>query len=357
MTLEYKQDFQRAVKQWELFWKGENIRPNISIIIPKPGRTPKGCPGYLEGRDGNFQPVIDKILTWYDSFDYIGEAIPFFFVEWGPNTFSTFLGADLKFTPENGPNTSWCIPFLNDWDNPDIRFRRNSYWWQLTISFFKELKRQCNGKLLINPPTIVANLDSLAAIRGTDNLLMDLVLCPDNVRQALHAICVAHDEVLEEYSKELCFDMTGSISIEGTYCNGKHSRPQCDISCMISPEMFCEFVKPCLQHEAKSQDAFVYHLDGSSAIKHLETLCSIDKLDMISWVPSAGNDQNKDWYWLHKKIDELGKGQIIHNMSFAQIKQTWRDFKSKKLFFTAEASSKSEAEDFIADLEMLRKNE
>jgi hypothetical protein len=356
MKLEFKPDFEQARQQWAAFWNGENKRPLVYAILPKQGVKPVEQPAYLQARDGNFQPVIDQFLAWADTHEFIGEALPFCFVEWGPDTFSTFLGSELKFTPEVAPYTSWCIPFIKDWDDVEIRFRRESYWWQMTVNFIRELRRQCDSKFLINPPTLVANLDSLAAIRGTQNLLMDMIICPDKVKKALDAICRAHTEVLEEYSKELAFDMYGSISIEGTYCAGKHVRPQCDVSAMISPDMFREFVKPCLEYEINETDASAYHLDGSGAIKHIEALCEIKKLGVISFCPSAGNDEGKDWSGLQKRIDDLGKGQILTANSFEEIKQYWLGFKSRKLIFRISVSSKMEAEDLISKLDVLEKD-
>ncbi|MFH1006423.1 MAG: hypothetical protein V1800_02820 [Candidatus Latescibacterota bacterium] len=355
MNLEFKPDFQRAQQMWEAFWKGENRRPLIHILIPKEGVKEVAFPRYLAGRDGNFQPVIDQALAWADTHEFIGEAIPFFFVEWGPDTFSSFLGADIRFTPEQEPDTGWCVPFVKDWDEVEIRFRRDSYWWQMTVNFFRELRRQCDGKLLIYPPTFVANLDSLAAIRGIENLLVDLVTCPDKVKDALDAVCRAHAEILEECSRELDFDRFGSMGMERTYCKGKQSRPQCDMSCMISPEMFREFVKPALVRETNDTDVAFYHLDGSGGLKHLEALCEIEKLDGISWIPSAGNEAQLDWSWLYRRIDELGKGFNIPIESHEEIENMWRRFKTRKIYIYTSASSKMEAEDLIVRLEKVEK--
>lgn len=355
MNLEFKPDFERAQQMWAAFWKGENKRPLMHILIPRQGVEPVEFPKYLEGRDGNFQPVIDQALAWAATHEFIGEAIPFFFVEWGPDTFSSFLGADMRFTPEQEPVTGWCVPFVKDWDDVEIRFRPDSYWWQMTVSFLRELRRQCDGKLLIYPPTLVANLDSLAAIRGIENLLIDLMTCPDKVKEALDAVCRAHTEVMEEYSKELDYETLGSMGMERTYCKGKQSRPQCDMSCTISPQMFREFVKPCLTREVNDTDAAIYHLDGSGGLKHLEALCEIENLDCISWVASAGNEETMDWSWIYRRIDDLGKGFNMPVKNHEKIEKMWRSFKTRKMYIYTEASSRMEAEDLIARLDKIEK--
>jgi len=353
MILGYKPDFDRAKRQWSLFWKGENRRPLVNIVVSKQGVKPIDAPRYLSGRDGNFRPVIDQWLAYFETHEFIGEAMPYIPVEWGPDTFSSFLGADLKFFPEGNPYTSWCQPFVTDWDEAELRFRRDGYWWQMTLEYFGELKRQFDGKALINPPTILANLDALAAVRGPENILVDILECPEKVKTALEKVNRVHDEVLGEYAKVLEFDKYGSMGVEATYCDGIHSRPQCDISCMLGVDMFGEFVLPSLEHEFGVQDAGVYHLDGSGAIRHLESLCSIGRLDVICWVPSAGNDQEKDWFHLFEKIDGLGKGQVFWGLDYETVKLMWEEFKSRKLFFKGTMGSRAEAEDLIAKLENL----
>ena len=243
MELEFKPDFSEAQKQWKAFWNGKNRRPLVCVTLPKEGMEPVEKPPYTSGADGNFEPVIDQLLAWAASHIFIGEAIPFYYLEFGPDHFSALLGADLKFD-SNSPGTSWCQPFIKDWDDAEIRFRRDSFWWKRTVDFAHALRKRCDGKLLIAAPTLVANLDALAAIRGAKELLLDLIMCPDKVQRALNAVCQAYEEILEALSDELGFDKFGSINRHGMYCAGKIDVLQCDFSCMISPAMFRSLYLP-----------------------------------------------------------------------------------------------------------------
>ncbi len=73
-------------------------------------------------------------------------------------------------------------------------------------------------------------------------------------------------------------------------------------------------------------------------------------------MPGTGNE-DKDWSGLAAKIDRLGKGHLFASAktSQAEIKAAWQKYNSRKLFFCAEAASRMEAEDFIAELEQLEK--
>lgn len=350
MDLEFKPDFSEAQRQWRDFWKGENRYPLVCNTLPKERVEPVAGPPPLAGADGNFEPVIDQILAWAATHDFIGPAIPFYSLDFGPDHFSALLGADLKFDPHS-PGTSWCQPFVRDWDEVEIAFRRDSFWWKRTVDFARALRKRCAGKLLIAAPTLCANLDALAAIRGVTDLLTDLVMCPDKIHRALDAVCQAYAEIMEAFSAELGFDRLGSINRHGLYCEGKIDVLQCDVSCMISPDMFQEFAVPALERQCAILDAVEYHLDGPGAIKHLEAISQIKGIDIIQWVPGAGHSLEEDWTDLYKKIDALGKGQI-RDESSERIRQLWQEYKSRKLVFgNTTVTSKKEAERFLKELE------
>jgi 5-methyltetrahydrofolate--homocysteine methyltransferase len=352
-TLEFKPDFERARWFWTNFWQGKADRPAICIILPRPGTRSQPTPAYLDCFDGDFHRIADQLLAWAETHEFLAESIPYYYLEFGPDTFAAWLGAGLQLAPDR--RTSWSVPCVEDWDETEVRFHPEGYWWQRTVEAAGVLLERCGGKILICPPTLVANLDALSALRGPQRLMIDLAVCPEKVQRALGQVNAAHTQIMAACARAFQFDRYGSMNVEGAYTTGTQSRPQCDASCMISPAMFRELVAPCLESEADDADAFVYHLDGPGAIKHLEALCGIPKLDMIAWVHGAG-DEDKDWSALYDRIDRLGKGQWHYVTGREQIKQAWHKYTSRKLAFTISAESASEVEDFLGELEQIEKD-
>lgn len=348
MELEFKSDFENTRHKWDAFWHGD-LPTMAGAICPKEGVNPVSHPPYLEGRDGNFTPIIDQLLAYADSHEFVGSAIPFFILEWGPDTFSAFTGADLVF----GAGTSWCMPYVEDWNDVEIRFDRGSKWWRITEDLIGAVRERCDGKLLICPPTLVANLDCLAAIRGQERLLFDLMERPDEIKRALKQVCQAHTDALDAYAEMLDFSKYGSINIAGSYISGRQSRPQCDASCLISPGMFREFVMPCLEYETKDADAAQYHLDGPGAIRHLDALGELDNLLMIDYTPDPKEKPN-DWLHVRRKIDDLGKGQVFYVSSIDEAKMIRQNYHSDKMHILVGASTRSEAQDIINEIESLK---
>lgn len=350
MELEFKPDIEDAVIQWEKFWKGENSRPSIAAVIPKPGVTEVDKPAYASGAEADFEPVIDQLLAWAETHEFLADAIPFYYLEFAADHFAALLGADLTFD-QTEPG-GWAVPFVQDLAHADIRFNREGRWWKRTVEFAQALRERCDGKLLIASNTLVANVDALAAVCGPEKVLMAMADNPDAVHSALQQIDHAHEDILEALSDLLDYPRFGSITRHGMYNAGRINVPQCDFSCMISPEMFREFVVPCLTKEMKRLDAVEYHLDGPDAIKHLDALCEIKELDLIQWVPGAGEAQQRDWTGLFDRIDALGKGQLRGGQA-SEVKRLWQKNRSRKLFFGLRAESRAEVEDCLLELESM----
>ena len=184
--------------------------------------------------------------------------------------------------------------------------------------------------------------------------MMDLVICPDKVKAALQSVCRVHTEVMNAFATALNVSVYGSVNGEGAYTTGRQSRPQCDVSCMISSDMFREFVVPCLISEANDADAFVYHLDGPGAARHIDALCDIKDLDVIAWVPGAGQEQ-MDWTQLFDRIDKLGKGQILYASGHKKITDLWVQYRSKQLIFRTCVNSRTEMDDLLNRLANTKK--
>jgi 5-methyltetrahydrofolate--homocysteine methyltransferase len=347
MELEFKPDFDAARADWDRFWRGELDRPLVAAEVPKPDVEPAPKPPYIAGHDGNFTPVIDGLLRWAETHEFVGAAIPFWYLEFAAAHFALLLGADLR--SEDIEGNGWIVPFVDDLADADLRFRPECFWWERTVAFAEELKRRCSGRLLICSPTLVANVDALSAVYSNQKLLYDLVDRPDVVHRALDQIDRAHAEIIDALTDLLDVPTWGSLNRHGMYGRGYTTIPQCDFSAMISADMFREFVQPALRREMARLDGVEYHLDGPGALQHLAALCEIDELDVVQWVPGSGSGEEQDWTDLYLRIDELGKGQILGGDA-ASLRR-WRErLRTKKLYWRLSAKSREEAEVVIAGL-------
>ena len=333
MKLEHKPDFQEVRTSWAAFWRGESSRPLFQAIEPKPGCTPVQKPRPYDCAFGDLDPIIDQALAWAATHDFLADSIPSFMITFAPDHFAALLGAEIKHS-EDG-KTNWVETSLTSLDDVEISFQRDGYWWKRTVECIERFRARCDGKLIITGTHLQGGLDCLAALYGTQNTLMDMAVEPDLVLRALEQIDQAMLEVRAALADVLDVATWGSLNRFGMYSDGIIDVPQCDISCMISEEMFDTFALPSLIKEIESTAASIYHLDGPDALQHTESLCSIEKLDMIQWMPGEGY-YDDDWRELNAKIDALGKGQIFqgyYKLTANDIQRIWQNFQSRKLFF------------------------
>ena len=354
MDTAFKQDFVATRDQWARFWRDELDHPLVAIVVPKEGVEPVDPPPYMAGADGNYDAPINQALHWAETHEFLGAAIPSCRVTFGPDHFAALLGAELEFNADSD-GTSWCVPFVEDWDDVEIRFQLDGKWWQRTAEFIRAMRHRTGDSILPCGTTLSANLDALAAIRGPERLLLDMAVAPDKVHRALDQVTQAYEDAMDALAEELGVAELGQINRHGMYApDGRINVPQCDFSSMISPAMFREFAVPQLTREVSSLAAAEYHLDGPDAIRHLEAICGIDGIHIIQWVPGAGEAAEQDWTDLYARIDRLGKGQI-RGGDMETLRRLWGEYASRKLFWRMSAESKGHAEDLLAQVETLRK--
>lgn len=333
MKLEFKPDFENTREQWAAFWRGESPRPLLQAIRPRIGVKPITKPRPYDCAFGALDPLIDQTLGWAATHEFLADTIPSFMVTFAPDHFAALLGAEIETSEAS--KTNWVEPCLTSLDNVEIKFQREGRWWNRTLECIAKFRERCDGKLIICGTHFQGGLDCLVALYGTQNLLMDMVTAPENVHRALVQVDKALAEARTAMAEALDVPTWGSMNRFGMYSEGIIDVPQCDVSCMISPEMFNEFELPYLTREIEGTQASIYHLDGPDALQHTESLCAIDRLDMIQWMPGEGY-YDKDWSALNAKIDSLGKGQIFqpyYNLAAKDIKRIWETYRSRKLFF------------------------
>jgi 5-methyltetrahydrofolate--homocysteine methyltransferase len=350
VELEFKPDFELARRRWGQFWRGESTGPLLWAVRPRPGVEPIPRPGCYVCAFGDIEPVIEQAIGWAATHEFLDGAIPGYQVTFAPDHFAALLGADLRNT-EGSSATNWIQPFVRDWDDVEIRFQPEGKWWQRTAEVISRFRRRCDGRLIVYGTHLQGGLDCLVALRGAEGVLCDLLDVPEKVLDALKRVDRAIDDVRAALAEALDVATYGSLNRFGMYSRGLIDVPQCDASCMISPELFERFELPSLTHELAGLDASIYHLDGPGAIRHLEAICSLEKLDMIQWVPGAGQD-DKDWSDLRRRIDDLGKGQIYQasaNLIALDIKEIWESFSSRKLYFQVSADVHDELKTLLAE--------
>ena len=233
----------------------------------------------------------------------LAEQVPETSPDLAPNCLALYLGCK----GVEMPDTVWCEPCFERPEDARFEFDAGNVYWDFTLRLIAELRRVGRGKFLLSFPDLIEGLDTLAAMYGTERLLPALIDRPDWVHACLRQIT---DRYFHYYDilYDLIRDEVGGSTF-WAWAPGRMVKLQCDMSAMISPAMFAEFMVPVLTEMTERTSYSMYHWDGPGAIQHLDHLLAIPKLDMVQWTPGAGQEPPDDarWWPLYHRIVDAGK--------------------------------------------------
>jgi hypothetical protein len=337
-------DMDAIVNRYELTFRRQNHdRPALHLSYPTGKRADRPpSPPSVRDRWFNFEWRIDCFERQLEEVAYLAEGFPAFWCNLGPDVLTGFTGSELDFSSDA---TTWAKFRVKDWsDEPPIQFQRHGWLWREMEKYLVMCAERGKGRWLTGSGDLHTNGDGLAALRGPQDLLMDLVDCPDEIKKRLaefhevfKQVLQAHFDIIHPRSDRL------NSSWMAATCRGRYAVIQNDFCCMVGPAMFNEFFKEYVEKEAAFVDHSIYHLDGPGALCHIEAICASPHLDAVQWVPGAGNKALPEWPDVLKKIQSLGKGLWLYG-SAQEAEAMMRYLKPEGCMYTIWCSSKEEAQ-------------
>ena len=286
-----------VLNMWEHFQDG--VTPHADVPMPP-------APKSLDQKW--FDPEWRaEYLDWYVAHSSMkADMLPVANTQLGPGSLAAILGGVF----EGGEDTIWIHPNPNYTD--DIKFDINdpaNKNWQLHKDLLRACKKKANGNYFVGMPDLMEGMDVLAAMKGTDKVLLDTVMQPDVLERQMQQINDIYFQVFDELYDIIREGDEMAFCYFSSWAPGKMTKLQSDISTMISVEDYRRFVQPFIREQCQKIDYTLYHLDGVGAMHHLPALLEIEELNAIQWTPGVGEPQggSPKWYDLYKKILAAGK--------------------------------------------------
>lgn len=310
MPIESIPDWEQRLARVDAFWDRAILdRPVICIYAPKANpvypRPPKKTYASHRERWMDVEYVADCALAGAMNREYLGDALPYVWPDLGPEVFNAFLGMELEF----GETTSWSIPNLHDWAGIDaIAFDPSNVYWRTIDALTDALLARGRGKFYTGLTDLHPGGDAAAAFRDPQQFNMDLIDSPEEAKRLLRRVTELYLKIFDLSWSKLRAAGQATTSWPGIVSTRKWYVPSNDFSCMVSPQMFNDFFLPVLTEECRALEASVYHLDGTTALGHLDSLLGIKELNAIQWVAGAGHGRASDWLPVYKRCQAAGKG-------------------------------------------------
>ena len=286
-----------VLNMWEHFQEG--VKPHADVPMPP-------APKSLDQKW--FDPEWRaEYLDWYVAHSSMkADMLPVANTQLGPGSLAAILGGVF----EGGEDTIWIHPNPNYTD--DIKFDINdpaNKNWQLHKDLLRACKKKAAGNYYVGMPDLMEGMDVLAAMKGTDKVLLDTVMQPEVLERQMQQINDIYFKVFDELYDIIREGDEMAFCYFSSWAPGKMTKLQSDISTMISVEDYRRFVQPFIREQCQKIDYTLYHLDGVGALHHLPALLEIEELNAIQWTPGVGEPQggSPKWYDLYKKILAGGK--------------------------------------------------
>lgn len=315
MELYYQANWEKIKKRMLLLWEKEILdRPCVAVSCLKDSKNP-----YTSRKPQNAKElelsytdpewILERSLDTFEKTYYGGDALPIIFPYWGCGGHAKYLGAK----PNYAPDTIWIDPVFEKYEDFNFRLDKQNPALQTELKTLKYLAEVGKGKFFVAPPDNCGSYDALSQMRGGEDFITDLIDEPESVKSCANKMV----DVLIE-SGDMIFDVLrdnndgGSVhSWMNTWCPGKHMQLQCDLSVMISPEMYKDFIVEELERSCQWLDRAIYHFDGIEQIRHIDLITSVKKLSMVQWTQVSGQPDMTQRMDALLKIQNAGKGLVL----------------------------------------------
>ena len=344
-----------GIKEHYTAWWNCEVLDKIALFVTAPlenhqqNETSIGLP---EDRLNKIK-VLDFAEKEIQNTFYGGLAFPQYFPNFGPDIFSAYMGATLKFSPIGDYPVSWVDwnkPVLKDYsDLSALEIKEDNVYWQKTKEFTTYALERSQGNYFVGITDIHASMDSLAVLRGgPEKLCMDLIDNPDGVKAAMKLLWNAWHKVYEKSYQIIREKQEGTYTWISLWAQGKMYPVQNDFTCLISTKMYEEFFLEELLNEINYLDYSIYHLDGPDALKHLDMLLEIPRLNAIQWGPGAGlaKEGIAKWIPIYKKIQAKKKSIIVYPQ-IDEIDLVLDNLSPEGLMISTKCSSQQKAEELL----------
>lgn len=310
MPLERIPDWEKRLERQNAFWERAIIdRPVVAFSVRKPDahHPYPAKKSWHSNRDRwlDIEYIAESALARVANTEYMGDALPSVWPNFGPDIFAAFYGAELEFSE----GTSWSSPILASLDDMDkLHFNEEGFYWRKLLELTDALLEIGKGWFYTGATDLHVGGDALAAFRGPEGLSFDIVERPDDVKRLLDKVTNDYLRIIDLFYQKLTANGQAFTCWFSIVSSRKWYVPSNDYSCMISSEMFNDIFLPGIMRECRHLDASIYHLDGPGALHHLDQLLQIPELNAVQWERGAGNGRATDWLHVYKRCQEAGKG-------------------------------------------------
>ena len=348
--MRYKPDFETVRQRLLAFWEGEVLdRACIAVTAPKAsdalwheGETQPADAEALRASWTDPQTVrrayLDKLQRTYLG----GDALPIIPQNHGTAGHCNYFGA----MPVYDRETIWFHPVLKDLEPESLRYRPEVLSRHLAMTDY--LVAHAGDDYMVGMPDSCGTLDALANLYGSGDLLIAMLEEPDAVARAVRIVNDGWADSNERFYQAAHANNKGGCSHPWMHlwAPGRLQHMQCDLSVMISPDLYERLVVPELEQQMRWSAYPVYHFDGIEQERHLGHLLSLPKLRAIQWTNVDGQAPPRAYLSVLKRIQAAGKNLILMTPA-EDVPELLENLSASGLYLHCRAGSPEQADALV----------
>ncbi len=301
-------------------WENEIVdRCCISVSTKVDATKPWGLGKPAKTPEEIYKTYLDKETirgNWEAQFanNYFGgDSFPVIWSNFGTAGHAKyFKGAQYHW----GKETVWFDPSITGDDlDPDLLvYDEQSEILQKELDTVKYLAEAGMGKYFVSMPDNCGCIDALAHLRGSEQLMYDMMDSPDEVKACLQKMIDVWKKTTKMFSDAIYKNNENGCchGWMNTWYSQSIQQLQVDFSVMISPDMYEEFALPELIATSESVGHAIYHLDGQEQVRHLDYILSVPNIRMIQWTAVAGQPRTSCHIETLRRIQKSGRGLVLY---------------------------------------------
>jgi hypothetical protein len=189
MSCRWKRNWPETQANFRAWWHGRGLVLNLGDFPVTPPALAVADPGEAASpvqKHADAAWIAARCRAQRANRDYEhGDILPVAFVDWGTVSLAAYLGAEVELTPD----TVWYHPRPGDplaWG--PLRFDPAARWFRIHEDIYRQGMQAAAGDFVVGQPGIGSNIEVLAALRGAEALMADLIERPEWVQERLWAI-------------------------------------------------------------------------------------------------------------------------------------------------------------------------
>ncbi len=341
----YKPDWYQASKRWDAFWSMDAIdRPCMSIFAPKLTGEEIQLPELksIEDKWMNPEYQLALVLRHLEGNCLCGDAVPcsrnlMAGTTTGCGEFLHFHEGGISIRPSMKTITeplNWHPGLLDTW-----RFKVDA--------IYNRLLDKAPEHFIVSTPGQYPHLDLLSMLRGNEEIMLDLIMNPEQVKARLHEMRKLATENEEHFCKliEKRQGNVGYVSWTGIWSRQIFFCAQADAAASISPAMFEEFVLPELDIQGERYGQLHYHTCGYK--QHLELCLSRSYIRVIQYSPNPKEPTNGPAHMeFYRRVQETGRCLDI-DVAPEHVEFVVRHLRPEGLHISTSVNSVTKAEELL----------